>query len=71
MMLTFDASGMLAPLMGGAVISAGFGYRGVFSTAALMVFCCGVFMVLDRLRLALWDRREAKKQSSHNVENPS
>ena len=48
MMLTFDASGMLGPLLGGAVIHAGFGYR-------------GGFMVLDRLRLALWDRREQQK----------
>ena len=59
MMLAFDASGMLGPLIGGAVISSGFGYRGVFATAAFMVFCCGGFMVLDRLRLAWWDRKRA------------
>lgn len=61
MMLTFDASGMLGPLLGGAVIHAGFGYRGVFMAAAFMVLCSGGFMVLDRLRLALWDRREQRK----------
>jgi len=62
MMLTFDASGMLGPLLGGAVIHAGFGYRGVFMAAAFMVLCSGGFMVLDRLRLALWDRKEQMKQ---------
>ena len=61
MMLTFDASGMLGPLLGGAVIHAGFGYRGVFMAAAFMVLCSGGFMVLDRLRLALWDRKEQRK----------
>ena len=49
------------PLLGGAVIHAGFGYRGVFMAAAFMVLCSGGFMVLDRLRLALWDRREQRK----------
>ena len=62
MMLTFDASGMLGPLLGGAVIHAGFGYRGVFMAAAFMVLCSGAFMVLDRLRLALWDRREQQRR---------
>ena len=52
MMLTFDASGMLGPLIGGTVISAGLGYRGVFTTAAIMVLCSGAFTLLDRLRLA-------------------
>ncbi len=64
MMLTFDASGMLGPLLGGAVISGGFGYRGVFVTAAIMVLCCGGFMVLDRLRLAWWDRKQAARNRS-------
>ncbi len=62
MMLTFDASGMLAPLIGGTVINAGLGYKGVFSTAAIMVLCSGAFMLLDRLRLALWDRRDAQNK---------
>ena len=64
MMLTFDASGMLGPLLGGAVIHAGFGYQGVFMAAAFMVLCSGGFMVLDRLRLALWDRREQQRRRS-------
>lgn len=50
MMAMFDASGMLAPLLGGQVIQAGYGYRGLFVTAALSVSCCGVFMVIDRMR---------------------
>ena len=49
MMMTFDASGMLGPLIGGAVIDAGFGYHGVFTTATGFVLCCGLCMILDRL----------------------
>ena len=58
MMLTFDASGMLGPLVGGAVIQLGLDYRGVFMTAALIVSMSGGFMLLDRLRLALEERRQ-------------
>lgn len=58
MMLTFDASSMIGPLLGGAVVNAGWGYRGVFTTAAIMVFICGTSMVLDRLRLAWWEHRD-------------
>lgn len=57
MMAMFDASGMLAPLLGGQVINAGYGYRGLFVTAAVTVTCCGLFMVTDRFRLA---RRNAR-----------
>ena len=42
MMATFDASGMLAPLLGGAVIAWGFDYRGVFLTSALTAALCGL-----------------------------
>lgn len=48
MMATFDASGMLAPMLGGAVISAGFSYHGVFITAAMTAVACGIFMLCDR-----------------------
>lgn len=58
MMATFDASGMLAPLIGGMVINAGFGYRGVFTATAISVSLCGCFMLADRLRLALRERRQ-------------
>lgn len=51
MMATFDASGMLAPILGGLVIAEGFGYRGVFATAAISVTLCGVFMAIDKARL--------------------
>lgn len=57
MMLTFDASGMLGPLIGGAVIQMGCDYRGVFMAGALIVSMSGGFMLLDRLRLALEERR--------------
>ena len=62
MMLTFDASGMIGPLLGGAVVNAGWGYRGVFSTAALLVAACGVCMVLDRLRLAWWEHKDKRQR---------
>lgn len=60
MMLTFDASSMIGPLLGGAVVHAGWGYRGVFTTAAIMVLVCGSSMVLDRLRLAWWEHRDKR-----------
>ena len=58
MMATFDASGLLAPLIGGMVINAGFGYRGVFTATAISVSLCGCFMLADRLRLALNQRSQ-------------
>lgn len=51
MMATFDASGMFAPMLGGAVIAAGIDYRGVFTTAAITAALCGAFMLADRARL--------------------
>ncbi|MDE5833797.1 MAG: MFS transporter [Desulfovibrio sp.] len=51
MMATFDASGMLAPVLGGFVIAEGFGYRGVFVTAAFTVGLCGLCMAIDKVRL--------------------
>lgn len=62
MMLTFDASGMIGPLLGGAVVNAGWGYRGVFSTAALLIAACGASMVLDRLRLAWWEHKDKRQR---------
>lgn len=51
MMATFDASGMLGPILGGLVLAANLGYRGVFITAAISVSLCGLCMLMDRLRL--------------------
>lgn len=51
MMATFDASGMLAPILGGFVLAEGFGYDGVFITAAITSFICGFCMFVDRIRL--------------------
>lgn len=56
MMATFDASGMLGPILGGAVLAGNMGYRGVFIAASITVALCGTFMLLDRMRL----RREGK-----------
>ena len=50
MMSAFDASGMLAPLIGGLVIHAGLGYRGVFTAAAVSITLCGLWTLLDWLR---------------------
>ena len=51
MMLTIDAAGLLAPMLGGAVIHLGFGYRGVFTAAALLIFACGLLVVADGRRV--------------------
>ena len=51
MMATFDASGMLAPILGGVVLAEGFGYHGVFAAASITSFICACCMFLDRLRL--------------------
>lgn len=59
MMATFDASGMLAPMLGGAVISWGLGYRGVFFAAAATAALCGAFMLLDRQRMHSQEKRHA------------
>lgn len=47
MMATFDASGMIGPILGGQVLSWGFDYRGVFCTAAISAALCGVCMIID------------------------
>lgn len=60
MMATFDASGMFAPMLGGVVISWGFGYRGVFFAAAISAALCGFFMFMDRARLRHMDRDNGK-----------
>ncbi|MDR2574324.1 MAG: MFS transporter [Desulfovibrio sp.] len=58
MMSAFDASGMLAPLIGGLVIHAGFGYRGVFTATAVAVMLCGLWTLLDWLRFHRMDQRK-------------
>lgn len=60
MMATFDASGMLAPLIGGAVIAEGFGYRGVFCAGAISVALCGLCMTIDFIRLHFEKRKNLK-----------
>lgn len=57
MMATFDASGMLAPILGGAVIATGVDYRGVFCTAAITAALCGTFMLADRARLKYMEKK--------------
>lgn len=59
MMATFDASGMFAPILGGTVISWGFGYRGVFVAAAISAALCGCFMFMDRNRVRRRERESA------------
>lgn len=59
MMATFDASGMLSPILGGLVIDWGFGYRGVFVTAAITAFLCGACMLIDRSRVRKLERKPA------------
>lgn len=61
MMSTFDLSGMLAPLLGGWVIHAGFGYRGVFAVAGIMVGLCGCCMLMDRWRILRQDSLKIKR----------
>ncbi len=51
MMAAFDASAMLAPLLGGLIIHAGFGYRGVFTGTAVSIAICGCSLLADRLRM--------------------
>jgi MFS family permease len=50
MMSAFDTSGMLAPLVGGLVIHAGWGYQGVFTAAAIAITLSGLWTLLDWLR---------------------
>ncbi|GFH62737.1 MAG: major facilitator superfamily protein [Candidatus Desulfovibrio kirbyi] len=50
MMCAFDASGTLAPLLGGLVVHAGFGYRGVFVVTAVSITLCGLCMLIDKVR---------------------
>lgn len=61
MMATFDASGMLAPVLGGMVISQGFGYKGVFTAAAISIGLSGLCMLIDAFRVKrpkrAWGRR--------------
>lgn len=64
MMSTFDASGMLGPLLGGLVIQAGYGYRGVFSAAAVTITLSCCCMLIDRLRMI----RRTARQTAENVQ---
>ncbi|MBO5490763.1 MAG: MFS transporter [Desulfovibrio sp.] len=57
MMAAFDASGMLAPLIGGLVIHAGFSYRGVFTGTAVSIGICGLSMLADCARTAAQNRK--------------
>ena len=59
MMLMFDAAGILAPMAGALVISAGFGYQGVVTAAAGMIAACGLSCAADCLLHARRMRRQA------------
>lgn len=50
MMLTFDFSASIGPLMGGLVISAGYGYSGVFLLAAAVICLCSLCALLHSRR---------------------
>ncbi|MBQ4132909.1 MAG: MFS transporter [Desulfovibrionaceae bacterium] len=50
MMATFDASGIIGPMLGGLLINAGFGYRGVFAGAAMVAAVCAACMWIDWLK---------------------
>lgn len=50
MMLSFDFSASIGPIMGGLVISAGYGYSGVFLLATVMVCLCSLCALLHSLR---------------------
>ncbi|MBQ7585632.1 MAG: MFS transporter [Desulfovibrionaceae bacterium] len=47
MMAAFDASAFLAPMLGGLVINFGFGYQGVFISAAICISLCGFSILID------------------------
>lgn len=51
MMLTFDFSATMGPLLGGFVISAGFGYSGVFLLATLVICLCSLAVLCYGLKL--------------------
>lgn len=61
MMATFDASGMLGPILGGMVMNYGFGYDGVFCAGAITSFCCAFFMILDFIRFY---KKKLKKEAN-------
>lgn len=50
MMAAFDASGIIAPLLGGMIIDVGFGYRGVFVFMAATILLSAGCTLYDRQR---------------------
>ncbi len=63
MMLMFDASGILSPLIGGLVLNAGLGYRGVVTAAAVMITACGLSCLADCLLYARRTRAATRTAS--------
>lgn len=59
MMATFDASGMLGPILGGMVIAEGWGYHGVFLAGAISAASCGLWMIVDFIRIHIQARKKA------------
>ncbi|MBQ9536823.1 MAG: MFS transporter [Desulfovibrionaceae bacterium] len=49
MMAAFDASAFAAPILGGLVINFGYGYQGVFISAAICIIICGASITLDTI----------------------
>ena len=66
MMAAFDASGVFGPLLGGLVVQAGLGYRGVFTALAVNISLCGLCLILDRQRLLRQEELSQKSRSDAN-----
>ena len=49
MMLTFDMSALVSPMLGSAVLSMGFDYHAVITVAGIMILVCGTLFTLDGL----------------------
>ena len=64
MMLMFDAAGVSSPLLGGTIMNLGLGYQAVISAAALMALVSGLCFTLDRVRLAVEEKRQRAARAS-------
>ena len=64
MMLMFDAAGVFSPLLGGTIMNLGLGYQAVISAAALMALVSGLCFTLDRVRLAVEEKRQRAARAS-------
>ena len=64
MMLMFDAAGLFSPIIGGSIMNLGLGYQAVISAAALMALVSGLCFTLDRVRLAVEEKRQRAARAS-------